>query len=444
MGDTIARKSSVSRPPTLARNRDLGAQAVQGPSPFLPLSTIRVVDFGRHVAGSHASRILADLGAETIRVESFHSYDPTRSSNPIPGGEPASLDRSPLWININRNKRSVSLNLWHPEALGLLKRLVSVSDILVENFHPRVTEAWGLAYKDARKLNPALIYVSITGFGHQGRHRDYITFGPTAQALTGQTFMSGFPGREPAGFGFSYLDHMAGYNGAIAALAALEHRQVTGRGQHVDVTQIETGVALTGPSILDRAVNGRAYRRPDSPPGNQSAHRPACPEGIYPCRGEDAWCAIAVEDDDAWRSLAAALGYPAWMEAPRFQELAGRLAHREEVDGNLAGETRRYAKFDLMAKLQAEGVAAGVVQSPEDRAERDPQLAERGLFATFQHPDLGACRTDGLPFLVSGRRAGGAMRPPPRINEDNDHVLGEILGLSGEEFRSLEAEGAVA
>ena len=417
---------------------------MQGPSPFLPLSTIRVVDFGRHVAGSHATRILADLGAETIRVESFHSYDPTRASNPIPGGEPGSLDRSALWININRNKRSVSLNLWHPEALGLLKRLVSLSDILVENFHPRVTEAWGLAYKDARKLNPALIYVSITGFGHEGRHRDYITFGPTAQALTGQTFMSGLPGREPAGFGYSYLDHMAGYNGAIAALAALEHRQATGRGQHVDVSQLETGVALSGPAILDRCVNGRAYRRKGSPPGNRSGHRPACPEGIYPCRGEDAWCAITVEDDAAWKRLAEALGRPAWMDESRFHETAGRLAHRREVDDNLTRETRRYAKFELMEMLQGGGVAAGVVQSPEDRAERDPQLAERGLFATFQHPDLGAWRTDGLPFLVSGRRAGGAVRPPPHIDEDNDYVLAGLLGLPEEDFRALEAEGAIS
>ena len=417
---------------------------MQGPSPFLPLSTIRVVDFGRHVAGSHATRILADLGAETIRVESFHSYDPTRASNPIPGGEPGSLDRSALWININRNKRSVSLNLWHPEALGLLKRLVSLSDILVENFHPRVTEAWGLAYEDARKLNPALIYVSITGFGHQGRHRDYITFGPTAQALTGQTFMSGLPGKEPAGFGFSYLDHMAGYNGAIAALAALEHRHETGRGQHVDVSQIETGVALTGPAILDRCVNGRAYRRAGTPPGNRSAHRPACPEGIFPCRGEDAWCAITVQDDAAWKRLAGALGSPAWMEDPRLRETAGRLAHRDEVEDNLARETRRFGKFDLMAMLQAAGVAAGVVQSPEDRAERDPQLAERGLFAAFRHPDLGTWRTDGLPFLVSGRRAGGAVRPPPRIDGDNGYVLGEILGLPEKELRALEAEGAIS
>ena len=417
---------------------------MQGPSPFLPLSTIRVVDFGRHVAGSHASRILADLGAETIRVESFHSYDPTRSSNPMPDADPGSLDRSPLWININRNKRSVSLNLWHPEALGLLRRLVSLSDILVENFHPRVTEAWGLAYKDARKLNPALIYVSITGFGHEGRHRDYITFGPTAQALTGQTFMSGLPGKEPAGFGFSYLDHMAGYNGAIGALAALEHRQATGRGQHVDVSQIETGAALTGPAILDRCVNGRSYRRKDGPPRNRSAHRPASPEGIYPCRGEDEWCAITVRDDAAWGRLTEALGRPPWMEDPRFQVMEGRLAHREEVDDSLARETRRHAKFELMAMLQAGGVAAGVVQSPEDRAERDPQLAERGLFATFRHPDLDACRTDGLPFFASGRRAKGALRPPPRIDEDNGYVLAELLGLSKEEYGSLETEGAIA
>ena len=405
----------------------------------LPLANVRVVDLTRVVAGSHATRILADLGAEVIKVESFHGYDPMRVSNPVPGGEPESLNRSPLWANLNRNKRSVSLNLWHPDALELLKRLIGLSDILVENFRPRVMARWGLTYEDAARLHPDIIYVSITGFGHSGRYKDYVTFGPTAQALSGLTDMSGLPDCQPAGIGFSYLDHLGGYNGAIAALAALHFRRQSGQGQHIDVTQIESGAAVTGPVVLDRVMNNRPYQRP----GNHNRYRRAVPEGVYPCKGEDQWCAITVYTDQEWQGLCEALGNPQWAQDSELCTMEGRVRHQEELDARLAEHTRTFPKHELMELLQRHGVAAGAVQSPEDRAENDPQLTARGFFWKFQHSEFGVKPTDGLPFTFSQSRMGESLRPAPTIDQDNDYVLRHLLNIPDDEVERLTSEGAI-
>ena len=424
-------------------NTQPGSVASGGELDAPPLANVRVVAMTHIVAGPCATRVLADLGAEVINIESFNAYDPLRFNYPVPGGEENSLNRAPLWANMNRNKRSVSFNLWHPDALELLKRLITVSDILVVNFRPSVMVRWGLTYEDVAKLSPDIIYVSISGFGLSGRTQDYVTWGPTAQALSGLTYMSGLPGHQPAGIGFSYLDHFAGYSGAYAALAALQYRQQTGQGQHIDTTQVEAGAALTGPNILDRVVNGRSYERPGNPPGTRSTHRQAAPEGVYPCQGEDQWCAITVRTDEEWQGLAKALGDPPWTQDDRFTTVEARYQHRDELDEHLAQETRRFSKYDLMHLLQSHRIAAGAVQSPQDRAENDPQLVAREAFWSFHHPEFGIRPTDGLPFTFSHSRTGETVLPPPRIGNDNDYVLKDVLGVSQEEADQLLAEGAI-
>ena len=234
-----------------------------------PLSGIRVVDFTWIVAGPTCTRLLGDFGAEVIRVENQQTLDSIRFGRPHPNGfDPP--DSSAMFNWLNRNKRSITLNARHPQGLELLKRLIAVSDVVVENYSSRVLESWGLGYEEQRAIREDIIYVSLCGFGHSGPQREYGTWGPTAQALSGLTAMSGFAGQEPAGWGYSYLDHMAGFTAAAAIAAAVVHRRRTGEGQYIDLSQVESGMVLTGPATLDFTVNGRRYRDTGNPPGNRA------------------------------------------------------------------------------------------------------------------------------------------------------------------------------
>lgn len=408
-----------------------------------PLKNIRVVDLTRIVAGPFTTRILSDLGAEVIKIESVHSHDPLRFNHAVPGGKEGSDIRAPLWNNVCRGKKSISLNLWHPDAIEVLKQLIAVSDILVENFRPRVMARWGLTYDEARKLRPDIIYVSISGFGHSGPKTDYTTFGPTAQALSGLTYMSGLPGIHPSGIGFSYLDHFAGLNGALAALAALQAREMTKNGQHIDISQVESGAVLTGTAFLDRTVNNRSYKRPGNPPGTRNTHREAAPEGVYRCIGRDEWCAITVSTDSEWEGLCQALGNPSWAKERKFDTITERGQHRGELDQHLTQHTISFDKHALMELLQSHGVPAGAVQSPEDRAEKDPQLQHREFFRTFPHPEFGIKPTDRLPFILSRNLEGDSFATSPKVGQDNDHIIRDLLGVSPKGIDQMIAEGAI-
>ncbi|MES4793205.1 MAG: hypothetical protein C4321_09735, partial [Chloroflexota bacterium] len=263
----------------------------------LPLAGIRVCDLTWVIAGPTATRVLADFGAEVIRVEHAQAVDPIRLGRPIAGDKPT-LNNSGFFNYFNRNKRSVLLNVRHPLGMEVLHRLIRVSDVVIENFSSGVLESWGLDYEAQRAINPGVIYCSISGFGHTGRDRHFTTWGPTAQALSGLTLMSGLPGKPPSGWGYSYLDHTAGYYAAIAVMMALHHRNVTGEGQAIDIAQVETGMVLTGPAVLDFEVNGRSWLREGMPPGNRSWEPRIAPHNTYRCAGDDRWVAIAAWTDE--------------------------------------------------------------------------------------------------------------------------------------------------
>ncbi|MGH7822243.1 MAG: CoA transferase, partial [Candidatus Binatia bacterium] len=247
---------------------------------------MRILDLTRLGYGAQCTAILGALGAEVIRVESKTRPDPVRM---IPPHVPVAGDDAPadglsaatvaakgfnrggiFWKYNFGGKRSVTLNLKHARGMDTLKRLLARCDVLAESFSAGALARMGLPFEEMRRIRADVIYVSMSGFGHTGRDRGHVTLGPTAQALTGLTYMVGLPGRRPAGWSFSYLDHMGGYLGAFGLLCALRHRRRTGEGQHIDVSQIEPGIPLAGPVVLDRAVNGRRYRRPDTPQANRS------------------------------------------------------------------------------------------------------------------------------------------------------------------------------
>jgi crotonobetainyl-CoA:carnitine CoA-transferase CaiB-like acyl-CoA transferase len=411
-----------------------------------PLEGARVIDLTKIVAGPNATRLLATMGAEVIRVE-WHdqrALDLLRMVRPhAPGGDPESLNRSGLFNNINPGKYGVTLNLSLPQGRDLLKRLVATADVLCENYSPSQMESWGLDYEALREVNPKLIYVQITGMGKSGTYNSYLSVGPTAQGLSGLTHMSGLPEpMPPAGWGYSYLDHSTGYYGAMLAIAALLKRRRTGKGCYIDVSQTEVGIITSGTATLEAQVTGKPTQRF----GNRMPAANWAPHGAYPCRGDDEWIAISIQNDEQWRALITALGSPKWAADPRYATAAGRKANEDELDKALAEITRGEERYDLMKRLQDRDVPAAVVQNAADRCERDPQLKERDYFVPLPHSEIGTWAIENFPakFTTMPVNVGGMPgRGAPMMGEDNDYVYGKLLGLSPEEIATLKEEWVI-
>jgi crotonobetainyl-CoA:carnitine CoA-transferase CaiB-like acyl-CoA transferase len=434
-------------------------------APAMALEGLRILDFTRLGFGAQATLICGCLGAEVIRVESTRFPDAIRVMPPFvpePGergeafgaatlanttGAP-SPNRGGIFYKYNTGgKKSVTVNARHPKGLALLKGLVAKSDVVTESFAAGTMERWGLSYDVMRAVRPDIIYVSMCGFGHEGPDTSHVTMGPTAQALTGLTFMVGLPDRPPAGWSFSYLDHVGGYLGAIAILAGVIHRGRTGEGQHIDVSQLEPATALSGALLLDAVVNDRPSRRQGFPTGNRRAHPPAAPSGAYRARGDDKWVVVSCRTEEQWQALVGAMGKPSWADDPRFATLAGRVEHVEDLDARLEEWTTGRDRYEVMDLLQAAGVPAGAVQDAADRLERDPQLAARGHYTMLGNAEVAPLPLEGVPFRMSSTppHTGGVLhRGPPRLGEDNDAVLGEVLGMGADEVAALVAEGALS
>ncbi|MBI4281945.1 MAG: CoA transferase [Chloroflexi bacterium] len=408
------------------------------------LDGVRVVDFTWVRAGPWAGRWLGALGAQIIKVE-WPLREIGRTFLIQPGEQP-NFNASGNFNDTNVNKLSITLNVRTPKGMDLIKRLISISDVVIENYSSRVMRDWGLGYDELCKLRPDIIYVSLAGFGHTGRHHHYTTWGPSAQALSGMTHLSGLPGKPPAGWGWSYLDDTGGMYGAMGVLTALHHRNMTGQGQHVDIAQMIMGVTLNGPAILDATVNGRASRREGYPPGNR-AHWPGtplfnnyrgptvAPHNSYRTRGGgyNDWCVIVCLSDQEWQHLVKVMGSPGWAADARFATQAGRLQHQEELDRGIEQWTLTLEKYEVMERCQAAGVRAMPVQSNEDRVEHDPQLGHRGMYLEMEHAELGVKKLQNAPFKLTESPAVNSL-PGPLIGEHNQQVFEGLLGLSHEEL----------
>ncbi|MSQ61113.1 MAG: CoA transferase [Dehalococcoidia bacterium] len=390
-----------------------------------PLTGVRVLDLTWVLAGPYCTRMLADLGAEVIKVQSRAT-----------GVREEDAD-DPYYRTWNRNKLGLTLNLSTEEGRALLRRLIARCDVVIENFSARVLENWGIGYEALRVVRPDIVLLSLSGMGHSGPWKDYVSFGPTLQALAGLTALTAEPGGPPAGPGYPYADHVAGSTAALAVVAALHQRDATGpagQGQHVDVSQLEALAATLGPALLDATVNGHIAE----PAGNRAPYGEAAPRGVYPCCGADRWLAIAVPDDETWARLCAVLGDEALGGEPALASLAGRLAGAAMIDGRIATWTRSRTPEAAMAALQAAGIPAGAVQLADDLVERDPQLRHRRFFVDVPAEEGGSVRSDGSPALFSVTSP-TFRRAAPRLGADNERVFGGLLGLSGEEIARLEA-----
>jgi crotonobetainyl-CoA:carnitine CoA-transferase CaiB-like acyl-CoA transferase len=332
----------------------------------------------------------------------------------------------------NRNKKAITLDVEHPSGRRLALALVAISDVVVENFSPRVMTNWRLAYPDLRAVNPGIILLSMSAAGQSGPGKDWLGFGPTVQALSGFTYLTSFTEEEPLGLGVPYSDAVSGLYGALAVLAALEDRDRTGRGQHIDLSQYAAMCTMLGPSIVHASVTGN----PGQPNGNGPGYVPAAPHGCYPCRGEDRWCVIAVFSDDEWHTLCRVMGAPSWAE--EFSAFMARSERAEELDSRIAGWTIQHSSEELVGLLQRAGIAAGVVQDAEDLF-RDPQLRARNFFIREQSGDIVG---DANPVIMSGVRA-TPRTPAPRLGEHNRYVFRDLLGLSEAELSEHVRNGVV-
>jgi crotonobetainyl-CoA:carnitine CoA-transferase CaiB-like acyl-CoA transferase len=390
-----------------------------------PLAGVRVLDFTWVVAGPVTTRILADLGADVIKVERKDALDFGDRRGGLSG-------------SLMRGKRSVVLDLRDARGVAIARALALCADVVVDNFSARVMPNLGLDYETLAREKPDIVCVRMSGYGLSGPDRDHVSYGPTLQALTGYTMLMGEPGRPPAGFGYSYSDLASGHLGALAVLAAIFERRRTGRGQLVDLAQQEAIASLLGPVLLARAGDGGT----SEPFGNASQEGAAAPHGIYPCAGEDRWIAITVFSDAEWRGLVAAMGRPAWALDSRFATSAGRVTHAAELDERVTAWTRTMDVHVATSRLQANGVPAGLVADAADVCARDPALAARRYFADVATPEGRTVRIDGPPVVLSETPA--AVRGPgPLLGEHTDDVLRSLLGYDADAVAGLRRDGVV-
>lgn len=398
----------------------------------LSLDGVRVIDFTWVVAGPVATRILADHGAEVIKIERRDALD-------------FGSRRGGLTGNLNRGKQSVVVDMNNPRGIALVKQLIATADVVIDNFSARVMRNWGLDYDHLRLLKPDILAVSMSGFGHAGPHRDYVSYGPTLQALAGYSLLMRHAGGEPAGWGFSYSDMAAGYSGALAVLVALWHRRRTGEGQCIDLSQFENVVALLGPGLLNLLVRDNVW----APAGNRSQERPAAPHGVYRCADQpgngparDRWCAIAVFGDEDWRRFCRALGEPAWTRDERFATEEGRLTHHTALDAHVETWTNGQIAEQVMTLLQHAGVAAGIVANAEDLCRHDPHLQARRYWAHIAAPEGDIVEFDGVPFRMS-ESPGTVRSAGPLLGEHTDAVLQRVLGMDAAAIADLRAANII-
>ena len=393
-----------------------------------PLEGIRILDFTHVLAGPFCTRLLGDMGADVVKVMSS-----TRAG--LAGG----VDH-PYHTMWNRNKRVLQLDLSRTDAREIARDLALQADIVIDNFSVGVLDRWGIGYDAVSTENPGAIYVQMSGMGVSGPWSNYVTYAPTVHALAGLTYLTGVPGRNDIGIGFSYNDHMAGLHGAVAVLAALEARRMTGSGQRIDMSQFEVGVSFGGPALLDWFANGVAAE----PVGNDPPWESWTPHAIYPCRGDDQWCAIAVIDDLQWRALCQLMGTQDWLDDDALATVDGRHVRRAEIDARISEWTADQDRYELMDRCQSAGVPAGVVQSGLDLIQVDPQHQHAGTFFDFDnsHPALGPLKGDRLALQFAATPATVYNRAEV-WGESNQSVAQDWLGIASDEVQRLESEGVM-
>lgn len=399
----------------------------------LPLTGVRIADFTWVGAGPFTTKPLADHGAEVIKVESHTRTDMIRNMAPFRDGMPG-VDRSGYFANRNSSKKSICLDLQSPAGRELALRLISVSDIVANNFTPGTMERLGLGYRAAQSVRPDIIYLDMPMQGVAGPHRDFRGYGLSIGAVGGLLDLSGYPDRPPVGTGTNYPDHVPNpLHAAIALLAALRRRRRTGQGQYIELSQLESAVNAIGPAVVAASAGHDVRRAGNSDDG-------AVPHGVYRCAGDDRWCAIAVVTDDQWCALVRVLGRPGWATRGEFSSAAGRREGAVLLEKSMEQAFLDWDADKLADALGEAGVPAAPVNHADDLLYRDPQLAARGHWVVLRHPEMGDCVYDGIPYRLS-KTPGRLRSAAPLLGADTRSVCEHLLGVSGEEYDQLCEQG---
>lgn len=410
------------------------APAASATANFEIFAGLKVVDFTWMIAGPVISQYLSTYGATVVHVECRRRPDPMRSMvGPFAGGRPG-FDRAAKFVQVNTGKLGLALDLGVPAGLDLARRLVSWADVVVECFTPGTMERWGLDYPSLAASRPDLVYLSSSLLGRGGLYAGYGGFGDMGAALSGFHAATGWPDRGPNAPYSAYTDAVLPPFAAAALLAALDDRRRTGRGQHIELSHLETGLHFLGAAVLEHSLTGQDLARR----GNRG--RATAPHSVYPVAGEDAWIAIVCRDDADWEALCSVLGAPALAGRPEFAGCAGRLAAGNTLDQRIAGLTVGWEGGALMTALQERGVAAGLVQDARALL-ADPQLAALGYLQELDHPEIGRLRYEGPRFLLNGAIA--RLRRGPLLGEHTRHVLYDLLGLDTATIDHAAACGAI-
>ncbi len=408
----------------------------------LPLEGIRVLEITDIWVGPGVGTMLADMGAEVIKVEDVRHLPHSRGQTIKPTPMPTYADFTPgerpwnrnCYYNFhNRNKHGITIDLARPRGVKLYKELVQTADIVVENYAWGIMQKLGVHYEALRESRPDLIMLSMPPYGSTGPYRDHTTFGFCIDCMCGHASLRGYPGDDLTEVPPAFPQDPGGISvGVFATLAALEFRRRTGKGQLIEMAQAESFIPRLGEYVLDYSMNKRVAKAI----GNR--HPLMAPHGVYRCKGEDKWVTIAIATDDEWRALCRVMGQPELAADPRFTNPLSRWSHQDDLDKLLGRWTSAHQDYELMHSLQAVGVAAGVVMDVPELYE-DPHLNHRGGYEVVTHPDAGTHRYPGMPWKLS--KSDCHIRMYSNLfGEHNDLVLGGLLGLPSAELKQLEAE----
>lgn len=392
---------------------------------------IKVLDFTWFIAGPQLSKMLADYGAEVIKIEGMKRPDPHRPAGPYKD-DIQGPNRSGLYNQYNTSKLGISLNLTNPKGVEIARQLVARADIVLENFAGGVINRLGLGYEEIKKIKPDIIMLSSCMQGQTGPYANHPGTGSHLEALSGFTNITGWPGREPANL-MVYTDYIAPRLSCALLMAALDYKRRTGKGQYIDVSQLEDSVQFITPLLLDYSVNGRVAQRL----GNRYPY--AAPHNAYPCQGHDKWCAIAVFSDEDWKNFCSAVGNPSWTKDKKFGNLASRKANEEELDRLVGDWTINHSNYEVMELMQKNEVDAGVVATGQDLLENDTQLRHRKFFWELPHAEIGSYRAHRPAFLLS--RSPCELKSAPLLGEHTEQVLKQILGMTDDEIAELAIAG---
>jgi benzylsuccinate CoA-transferase BbsF subunit len=411
----------------------------------LPLEGVKVADFSWFGAGPICGRLLADYGATVVRVESETHVDALRTVAPFAKGK-TGYNVSGYFNNYNAGKLGILLNLNSEEGQRIARKLVEWADIFLTNITPRVIERWGLTYDKLVEINPNIIGAYQPMQGYDGPHRDFLGFGAVLTPITGYNHLSGFANRPPIGLGTNYPDYVINPGHTfIAIMAALRYRRRTGKGQRIELSQLESSAAPLGPAIFDYTANGRVQERS----GNGLPY--AAPHNAFKCRPlsdggrtmDERWLTIACFSDDEWRAFVEAMASPNWAADAKFATLDGRKENETELEAHINAWTTDKDAYELMEDLQRRGVPAGVVQSAREMLDVDEHLKQRGYYVYLEHAEAGRHAHDGPPFVLS-KTPGSIRSPAILLGEHTEYVCKEILGLDDEGIAELMVAGALA